>query len=313
MTRPAPTWLPEGVHLGVAPICWTNDILLDLGGDIPLETCLAEAAAAGYQGIELGRLFPRDARTLRPLLDGYGLDLVSGWYSGFLADRDVEEEWRAARPHVQLLQAMGCAVLVYGECGRMPGSAPLDEPLSRSPALGSEEWADYAERVTTFAERLRNEGLQLAYHHHLMMVVENGDEIDRFMAAAGPAVGLLLDTGHATAAGIDYRRLIDRYGTRIAHVHLKSIRQDVLAEVRANDLSFNEAVRRGVFTVPGDGAVDLSPIAHFAQGGFRGWLVVEAEQRPEPIPPSARVSAAFRHLEARFSSEREGSCAISGA
>ncbi|HEX6015813.1 MAG TPA: hypothetical protein VFY87_29220, partial [Geminicoccaceae bacterium] len=68
MMRPAPAWLPEGVRLGVAPICWTNDVLSDLGGDIPLETCLAEAAAAGYQGIELGRLFPRDARTLRPLL-----------------------------------------------------------------------------------------------------------------------------------------------------------------------------------------------------------------------------------------------------
>ena len=95
--RPAPAWLPEGIRLGVAPICWTNDVLPDLGGDIPLESCLAEAAAAGYQGIEFGRLFPRDARALRPLLDGYSLDLVSGWYSGFLADRKVEEEWRAAQ------------------------------------------------------------------------------------------------------------------------------------------------------------------------------------------------------------------------
>jgi inosose dehydratase len=298
--RPPPAWLPEDVRLGVAPICWTNDVLVDLGGDIPLETCLAEAAEAGYQGIELGRLFPRDAQTLRPLLDRYGLELVSGWYSGFLADRDVEEEWRAARTHVQLLRDMGCEVLVYGECGRMPGDAPLDQPLSRSPKLGPEEMSDYAARVTTFAERLRNEGLQLAYHHHLMMVVEGEDEIDRFMAAAGLAVGLLLDTGHATAAGVDYRCLIDRYGPRIAHVHLKSVRQDVLADIRTNDRSFNEAVRRGLFTVPGDGDVDLNPVVDFARRGFHGWLVVEAEQPPAPVPPSARVSAAYRHLEGQF-------------
>lgn len=301
--RPAPAWLPEGIRLGVAPICWTNDVLPDLGGDIPLESCLAEAAAAGYQGIEFGRLFSRDARALRLLLDGYGLDLVSGWYSGFLADREVEEEWRAAQPHVQLLRDMGCQVLVYGECGRMPGDAPLNEPLSRSPVLRPDEWATYAERVTAFAERLREEGLGLAYHHHLMMVVEDGDEIDRLMATTGSAVGLLLDTGHATAAGVDYRRLIDRYGPRIAHIHLKSIRQNVLAQVRTNDLSFNEAVRRGVFTVPGDGDLDLGAIAEFVQhGSYRGWLVVEAEQPPEPTPPSARVSMAFRHLKSRFSS-----------
>lgn len=301
MTRPAPTWLPEGVRLGVAPICWSNDVLPDLGGDIPLETCLAEAAAAGYQGIELGRLFPRDAQTLRPLLDAHGLDLVSGWYSGFLADRGVEEEWGAARAHVRLLRDMGCAVLVYGECGRMPGGAPLDQPLSRSPALGPDEWAGYAERVTAFGERLRDEGLRLAYHHHLMMVVEDEGEIDRLMAAAGPAVGLLLDTGHATAAGVDHRRLIDRHGPRIAHVHLKSVRHDVLAEARAADLSFNEAVRRGVFTVPGDGDLDLGAAVGFARrGGYRGWLVVEAEQPPAPVPPSAHVSAAYHHLKGQF-------------
>jgi inosose dehydratase len=35
----------------------------DLGGNIALETCLKEAAAAGNEDIELGRKFPRDAAT----------------------------------------------------------------------------------------------------------------------------------------------------------------------------------------------------------------------------------------------------------
>ena len=58
--------LPAGVRLGVAPLSWVNDVLEDLGADIPLETCLAEAAQAGYEGIELGRKFPREARVLSP-------------------------------------------------------------------------------------------------------------------------------------------------------------------------------------------------------------------------------------------------------
>ncbi len=48
----------EQLRWGVSPLCWTNDVLEDLGGDIPLDTCLREAREAGYQGIELGRNFP---------------------------------------------------------------------------------------------------------------------------------------------------------------------------------------------------------------------------------------------------------------
>lgn len=55
---------------------------------------------------------------------------------------------------MQLLRDTSCAVLVHGECGRMPGGAPLDQPLSLSPAFGPDGWAGYAERVTAFGERL---------------------------------------------------------------------------------------------------------------------------------------------------------------
>ena len=77
----------EHLQWGVSPLCWTNDVLEDLGGDIPLDTCLREAREAGYQGIELGRKFPRQAETLGPLLAAADLRLASGWYSGLLAER----------------------------------------------------------------------------------------------------------------------------------------------------------------------------------------------------------------------------------
>ena len=40
-------------------------------------------------------------------------------------------------------------------------------------------------------------------------------------------------------------------------MHLKDIRPEVVKEVKDNDLSFLEGVRRGAFTVPGDGCIDL--------------------------------------------------------
>lgn len=63
----------------------------------PLDTCLREAREAGYQGIELGRKFPRQAETLGPLLAAADLRLASGWYSGLLAERSVEAELEAVR------------------------------------------------------------------------------------------------------------------------------------------------------------------------------------------------------------------------
>lgn len=43
--------------VGREPLCWTNDVLEDLGGDIP-RYLLARGAEAGYQGIELDGNFP---------------------------------------------------------------------------------------------------------------------------------------------------------------------------------------------------------------------------------------------------------------
>ncbi len=96
----------DGVRLGISPLSWTNDVLHDLGDEIPLEQCLREASEIGYEGVELGRKFPRDPEVLRPKLSEYGLVLAAGWYSGFLADRSLEEEWAAAADHVRLIQGM---------------------------------------------------------------------------------------------------------------------------------------------------------------------------------------------------------------
>jgi sugar phosphate isomerase/epimerase len=54
---------PE-VQLGVSPLSWSNDVLEELGGDIPLEVCLKDAAEIGYEGVELGRKFPRTGKVL---------------------------------------------------------------------------------------------------------------------------------------------------------------------------------------------------------------------------------------------------------
>jgi inosose dehydratase len=285
------------IRLGVSPLSWTNDVLEELGGDVPLETCLREASEIGYEGVELGRKFPRDPEELSSLLSRYGLRLISGWYSGYLADRSPEAEWEAAAGHLRLLEACGCDVLVYAECSRIPQTAPWDQPLSQSPPLSSVDLPAYAGRLGAFAARLNQRGMKLAYHYHLKMLVETGEEIAAFFDAAPPQVGLLLDTGHAYAAGADYGELLRRFGNRVTHLHLKDVRRNVLDWARKNDVSFNEAVRAGLFTVPGDGDLDFSAVADFVRSsGYRGWAVVEAEQDPAKAAPKVYAQKAFTYV-----------------
>lgn len=291
------------VRLGVSPLAWTNDVLEDLGDNVTALQCMQDAAAIGYQGIELGRKFPRELATLQPLLQETGLSLASGWFSGTLADISVEQELQNVAAHARLLSGLGCRVMVYGECGGMPGETPLDIGISHSPKLSDIDFDAYARRMNQFSAALFQEyGLKLAYHHHLMMLVEHQDEIERFFAATADDVGMLLDTGHAVAAGSDLGTLIQRFGSRICHIHLKDIRRERMAQVYAEDQSFNEGVRGGMFTVPGDGYIDYQPVVDFVNhGGYQGWLIVEAEQDPLQAPPVPTVTRAFKHVNSLFS------------
>jgi len=285
------------IKLGVSPLSWTNDVLAELGGDIPLETCLADAADIGYEGVELGRKFPREGRQLSSILSNYGLRLIGGWYSGFLSERSVEEEWKAAADHVRLLKECGSEVFVYAEMGLITDASPWDEPLSKRPTLKQIELSTYAQRLAEFSVRLKETGITLAYHYHLKMIVERAEDIDAFCEATSEEVGLLLDTGHAYAAGADYPEILRKFGSRVVHIHLKDVRRDVLERARKNDWSFNTAVREGMFTVPGDGNVDFSEIGKFLRtSGYSGWVVVEAEQDPAKAPPKLFTEKAYQFI-----------------
>lgn len=271
------------VRLGINPIGWSNDDLRELGGETPLETCLTEARSAGFAGIELGHKFPRDAAALRPILDRHRLALVSGWYSCELLERDAAAELNAMRPHMTLLRALGCDILILAETSNaIHGHRGV--PLSRRPVLAEPRWSVFANRLTELADAVAGEGLSIAYHHHMGTIVQSEAEIDRLMAMTGPNLTLLLDTGHATFAGADPMVIARRHRARIAHVHCKDVREAVMVRARRDDLSFLDAVVDGVFTVPGDGMVDFPGVLS-EMSGYTGWLVVEAEQDPAKAHP----------------------------
>jgi inosose dehydratase len=291
------------VRIGINPLTWTIDDLPEVGGETSLATCLAEARAAGFEGVELGCKFPRTAPELEAALAPHGLALVSGWYSTNLLLRDPAAEFEAMRPHRELLAALGCDVVVVAETTRCI-HGDRGTRLSQRPVLAPGDWPRFAKRLEELGARLTDFGLRLAYHHHMGTVVQSEDEVDRLMDSCGDSVSLLLDTGHLTFAGGDPARAATRHAARIAHVHCKDIRQPVLARSLNRDSSFLGAVLDGVFTVPGDGSIDYRAVlAPLARAGYRGWLVVEAEQDPAVAPSAEYARLGYRNLR-RFADEQ---------
>jgi inosose dehydratase len=286
------------IRFGTNPIAWSNDDDHSMGADISLGTCLEQAAAIGFQGIEHGHKFPWAPDDLRAALAPHGLDFISAWYSLELLSRSVEEEKRALQPHLDRLAAMGCRVCIACETSNAI-HGDTHAPLSGRPRLTQEEMRDFGAAVEEMAAFAAAQGLTLVYHHHMGTVVEAPEDIDAFMAATGPATRLIFDTGHCHFGGGDPGELLDRHAHRVDHFHAKNVRGSVMTRARAEDWPFLKAVREGVFTVPGDpeGSVDFDACLKVAAAhGYQGWLVIEAEQDPAVRDPERYQSMGLAAL-----------------
>ncbi|WP_422072461.1 myo-inosose-2 dehydratase [Tranquillimonas rosea] len=288
---------------GTNPIAWSNDDDWSIGDHISLETCLSDAARIGFEGIEKGHKMPEDGAALKAALERHGLRFAAGWFSTNLLVRDIADEVAALREWIAFTRAAGGDHINACECSNtVHGSDGV--PVNDRPVMTGAEWDRFSAGYEELSRVAHEEGMAMGYHHHMGTIVESEADIRRFMEMAGPHTRLLLDTGHAWFGGADPAALARQYIGRVSHIHAKNVRADIAAEVRAGGLSFLEGVRRGAFTVPGDpeGAVAFEPVLRAAaEGGYSGWLVIEAEQDSavrDPVRYQSMGLAALRRMAA---------------
>ncbi|MGH8791453.1 MAG: TIM barrel protein, partial [Stackebrandtia sp.] len=119
-------------------------------------------------------------------------------------------------------------------------------------------------------------------------------QIERLLDGADSAhVSLCLDTGHVAYGGGDCVDLIRRYTERIGYVHIKQMDPEVLRAVAAEDLSFGEAVKRGVCVEPPAGVPDPSVVVS-ELSGLDAELFVIVEQDLYPCEPDVPLPIAVR-------------------
>ena len=287
----------EKVRLAIAPIGWTNDDMPELGAENTFEQCVSEMALAGFTGSEIGNKYPQDVEVLRHKLEVRGLRICNAWFSTLFTSQPYEVTEEAFIRHRDRLHALGARVIGASEQGNSIQGKPLNI-FGDKPVYTEEEWQKVTEGFNRLGRLAAEKGMKLTCHHHMGTGVQTVEEIDRFMAEPDPRyVGLLFDSGHLTFAGVDPVPVLKKYINRIQHVHLKDVRLSIRDQARREGWSFLQAVRNGVFTVPGDGDVDFAPIFDIlAEHDYEGWVVVEAEQDPAKANPFEYAQKARRYI-----------------
>lgn len=276
----------RGIRLGCAPINWTNDDLPSLGGDLTFEQCASEMALAGYEGSEIGTKYPKEKEILKKALDLRNLVICNGWFSSFLtSDKPMKYTLNSFKEHIDFTYYLGARVVGVGECGiTIHGNESV--PLSKAPVLTQMQFENLAAGLNEMGQMAKDKGMHLAFHYHIGTGIQTDDEIHKLMSMTDEElVGLVLDSGHSTLAGGNPVALTKKYADRIKHVHLKDLRSNAYNELKEKDWSFLTGIKKGLFTVPGDGdMVDWNGL-FAALDNYEGWIVVEAEQDPYKYDP----------------------------
>jgi len=276
------------------------------------ERALKTISIAGFEGVELtagtGRWEPLgnpqqlaanfgSVAGFRAFLSDCAVDAVSSWYWDSmersmehltgplspLAPDDVPGIVTKAEWFAQALAELGGTVLVVRPAPDAGEVDPLDNNEIR-------QLADCWEAVGAATAK---HGVRTALHVDFLSALRRGDALDRLLKATDPdLVGLAVDTGELTAAGIDPVALIERYPDRIQHVQFKdALAVDEGEEYLQPHAHWTVRVRGGArevprwFSEPGadGGLVDFPAVARaLLRAGYSGWIVVESDQSPHP-------------------------------
>ncbi|MDD4316424.1 MAG: myo-inosose-2 dehydratase [Clostridia bacterium] len=286
------------VFIGIAPIAWTNDDMPELGAENSFQQCLSEMALAKYKGCEIGSKYPSKLKDLKKALKLRKLRIANCWFSTFLLTEDYAKVEKEFLKKCKFLKSLGAKVIGVSEQSYSIQGKPLPV-FDAKYVMNDAEWTRLCDGLNKLGAAAKNIGMTMTFHHHMGTVVQTEKEIDRMLASTdSEKVFLLFDSGHLAYCGENYLSVLKKHVNRIKHVHLKDIRPDVVAIVKKDKLSFLDGVRKGAFTVPGDGSIDFAPIIDILDtNGYEGWLLVEAEQDPAVANPLEYALKARKYIK----------------
>lgn len=282
---------------GIAPIGWRNDDMPEIGAGNTLQHLLSDIVVAGFEGTEVGGFFP-EASVLNKELELRRLRIAGQWFSSYLIRDGLPGVIDSFRTQCEYLRQVKADVIVVSEQTRSIQGTDRDV-FAEKPYFDDAEWDVLCRGLNELGAVAAEYGLRLVYHHHMGTGVQTAEEIDRLMDGTDASrVSLLYDTGHIFVSDGGCLPLLRKHIGRIGHVHFKDARRTVLDDCRRDGRSFMQSFLSGMFTVPGDGCIDFRDVyAELIGSGYRGWIVIEAEQDPDVAHPLEYALIARRYID----------------
>ena len=154
-----------------------------------------------------------------------------------------------------------------------------------------------SETLNGLGKRMSEElDMKLGVHPHLGSQLQSEHELEFIMSNTDPNyVGLVLDTGHFTMAGMDPLAKGKKYGKRVLEYHLKDTKPEDRGGTRHVPGPEADLMKDPYFLPLGSGGVDFPGLkAYLDSIQWRGFLNVELDSSPfRPPQESARITAKY--------------------
>ena len=272
------------IRIGNAPCSWGVEFADDPRNP-PWTQVLADCAAAGYRGIELGPVgyMPEDPAILGEALSEHALELIGGVvFRPYHDPQAWDDVLDGTHRTCKALAAHGAQHLVLID-SISPRRAPTAGRADEAEAMDRAEWAAYRDRIATSARIGAEEyGLTVGIHAHAAGFMDFEPELERLLEEVDESIlKICFDTGHHSYAGFDPVAFMRRHIDRISYMHFKDIDPVVKADVIAKRTGFYEACGQGIFCNLGQGDVDFPAVRQvLLDHGFEGWCTVEQDCDP---------------------------------
>jgi inosose dehydratase len=277
------------IQIANAPCSW-GALEFELEGEaLGYRQVLDEMVETGYAGTELGDwgFMPTTPQALKPVLVDRGLELLGAFVPVALYKAEAHEAgMEQALKTAGLMVDAGfhdAFIVLADENGSVEERTQHAGRITPDMGLSEEQWKIFASGSEQVASAVKERyGMRTVFHHHCAGFVETPQEVDKLMELTDPGLlGLCLDMGHYAFGGGDPLEALEKYYSRIWHVHFKDFDPEVGREAVRNRYDYFKSVERGVFCELGKGNVDFRSIVDLLENkGYDGWIVVEQDVLP---------------------------------
>jgi sugar phosphate isomerase/epimerase len=197
------------IKIAASSCCWWHDSLEDV---------LRKAHECGFTDIELltfppeifplhGNLLEMSSDDLKHQLEDYELKLAALHLGAIMTSSEDRRRKLTdyAKRAIEVASEIGCRIIVEG-----------------GPDRQSEPFKPFLKSLEELVPILEGTEIKIGLENHYRNWIQYIQDYEHiFQHVDAPSIGITIDTGHFTSAGVDPAEVAMRFKDRIYHVHIK--------------------------------------------------------------------------------------------